>query len=197
VRTTAPAHVGRADARIQVHAGLLDVEHFALGVVPVNQLTDLVLNLPPSTNRDTQAGSGSLAADLVGDEHVPDMARPELHAGVDDELRRQEFKGPGGALPAEVSGRTVDIADELLLDLGGQLPRNSLGAAVDQAVLTEVFEAADRPVHRGAGAARHLGNFRWLVPSVKKQKDPGAERLDAAAGLLDRSGHSSSLPSAG
>jgi hypothetical protein len=191
----APAHVGRADARVQVHVGLVDVKHLVLGAGPVDQLIDLVQDSPPTANRDAQARPGSPAADLVREKHVPNVTGAELHVGVHDQLRGQELERPGGPLPPVVSRRTVDVADEPLLDLGRHLPRNPLGASVDQAVLAEVLEAVDRPVDGGAGTARHLGNFRWLVPSVKQEQDPGAERLDAAAGLLEESDHSSSLPS--
>jgi hypothetical protein len=48
------------------------------------------------------------------------------------------------------------------------------------------LEPVDRPVHGGSGTARHLGNSRWLPPSVKQKQYPRAERLDAAAPRSDR-----------
>jgi hypothetical protein len=67
--------------------------------------------------------------------------------------------------------------------------------AIEEPVFPEILEAVHGSVHGGASAACEDGNFRRLMAPMEQQQDPGAERLDPAAGLLEQPLHPSSLPS--
>ena len=58
-----------------------------------------------------------------------------------------------------------------------------------------ILEAVQRAIDGGAGTACHLGDDAGTTPLVEQKQDPGAERLDATAGLAEESHHPSSLPS--
>jgi hypothetical protein len=83
-------------------------------------------------------------------------------------------------------GVDVDLVD---------LARRPLLPLVEEGVLAEILESVERAVDGGASAAGHLGDSAGDNPLVEQQQDPGAERLDAAAGLAEESHHPASLPS--
>jgi hypothetical protein len=72
--------------------------------------------------------------------------------------RGDEREEQVGVLPPDddvddLGGPHVDVADEPLRGLGRHLNRRPDPPLIDERVLPEVFEAAGRPLHAGAGVA--------------------------------------------
>ncbi len=137
----APAYVREADPRVEVDVGLVHVDDLVLGVGAVHEVIDFVQDSTPATHRDSQANPRPTPANQVREQHVPDVAWAQAHAGVERQLDREQLQRPGRPLPAAVLRRAVDVADEPLFDVRSDLAASPELSLVEERVLSEILEA--------------------------------------------------------